>query len=164
MIGLSLLIAAICSLGDHLLVRGGRNWIPGPWLVLSQLPVLRYAIAVRLCRLHHPSRGADRRDLAQPSPWSRRLARVVLVAAAIAAIFPNVGSSAWNTHIADPAFFTSGTYRAYLKPNDRVLTIPPWGPNERWQADTGFRFLLADGYAGNPFPASYSRFRRGTCC
>ena len=39
-----------------------------------------------------------------------------------------------------------------------MLTIPAWGPNERWQADTGFRFQLADGYAGNPFPASYTRY------
>jgi len=55
-------------------------------------------------------------------------------------------------------FFSSGAYRAYLQPSDRVLTIPAWGPNERWQADTGFRFRLADGYAGNPFPASYTRY------
>ena len=39
-----------------------------------------------------------------------------------------------------------------------MLTIPAWGPNERWQADTGFRFKLAAGYAGNPFPLSYSRY------
>src|SRR5207302_3133553 len=56
------------------------------------------------------------------------------------------------------AFFASGTYRQYLNTNDHVLTIPAWGPNERWQANTGFRFKLADGYAGNPFPPSYSRY------
>ena len=39
-----------------------------------------------------------------------------------------------------------------------MLTVPAWGPNERWQADTGFRFKLADGYAGNPFPPSYTRY------
>ena len=39
-----------------------------------------------------------------------------------------------------------------------MLTIPAWGPNERWQADTGFRFKLADGYAGNPFPPTYTRY------
>ena len=39
-----------------------------------------------------------------------------------------------------------------------MLTIPAWGPNERWQADTGFRFKLADGYAGNPFPPATRRY------
>ena len=32
------------------------------------------------------------------------------------------------------------------------------GPNERWQANTGFRFNLSDGYAGNPFPPSFTRY------
>ena len=73
-------------------------------------------------------------------------------------IVPDLGNPAWDTPIQDPPFFASGKYRHYLEASDHVLTIPAWGPNERWQADTGFRFKLADGYAGNPFPPSYTRY------
>jgi hypothetical protein len=65
---------------------------------------------------------------------------------------------AWRTPIADPPFFAGGTYRTYLRSSDNVLTIPAWGPNERWQANTGFRFNLSDGYAGNPFPPAFTRY------
>jgi hypothetical protein len=84
--------------------------------------------------------------------------RWALALLAVAFIVPDVGNMAWNTPVHDPSFFAGGAYKAYLKPSDRVLTIPAWGPNGRWQADTGFRFQLADGYAGNPFPPAYTRY------
>jgi hypothetical protein len=156
----TLLIAVWLALGTHVVVRGHLTAIPGPWLALGKQPVLRYAIPVRLIVFallpaslivaiwlgRAPSRGA-----AAVASWGLALLAVV-------AIVPDVGNAAWDTHIADPAFFASGTYSTYLKPSDNVLTIPAWGPNERWQADTGFAFRLADGYAGNPFPPSYTRY------
>ena len=44
---MALLVAAALSLGTYLIVRGHHTSIPGPWLLLSHLPVLRYAIALR---------------------------------------------------------------------------------------------------------------------
>jgi hypothetical protein len=81
-----------------------------------------------------------------------------LAALAVAFIVPNLGNSSFKTPVADPPFFASGTYKAYLRPSDNVLTIPAWGPNDRWQADTGFRFNLSDGYLSNPFPPSFTRY------
>jgi hypothetical protein len=157
---LSLLVAAICSLGRHVLVRGHRTSIPGPWLLISRLPVLRYAIPVRMALfVVLPAAVIVAMWLsAEPIRGRRGAVRWGLAVLAIAFIIPDVGNSAWDTPIHDPAFFASDAYRAYLKPSDHVLTIPAWGPNERWQADTGFRFELADGYAGNPFPSSYTRY------
>jgi len=160
LIGLSLAVAVVFALGAHLRIRGHQTSIPLPWLALSKLPVLRYAVPLRLVVFatlpaalivamwlnREPRR--DRRAV-----WHWALALL-----AVAFILPDVGNSAWNTPIQDPAFFADGSYRAYLKASDHVLTIPAWGPNERWQADTGFRFQLADGYAGNPFPTSYTRY------
>lgn len=160
LIGLSLLAAALCSLGAHLVVRGHKTSIPGPWRLLSELPILRYAIPVRLALFVVLPAAVivaiwlSRESIRVP----RGLGRWGVALLAVAFIVPDVGSSVWNTHIQDPAFFASGAYRRYLKPTDHVLTIPAWGPNERWQADTGFRFALADGYASNPFPPSYTRF------
>ncbi len=160
LIGGSLLIAAVFSLGRYLIVRGHKTSIPAPWLLLSKLPVLRYAIPVRLAVfVALPAALIVAMWLGRDPIRARAgIARWGLALLAVAFIVPDVGSSAWDTRIQDPAFFSSGTYRAYLRPSDHVLTIPAWGPNERWQADTGFRFKLAAGYAGNPFPPSYTRF------
>jgi hypothetical protein len=154
LIALSLLAAALCTLGSHLVVAGHRTSIPGPWLILARLPVLRYAIPVRLALfVDLPAALIVAMFLSSPGSWRWALAIVALIL-----ILPDVGNPAWDTPIRDPAFFADGSYRSYLKPADHVLTIPAWGPNERWQADTGFSFSLADGYAGNPFPGSYTRF------
>ncbi|MGA2008934.1 MAG: hypothetical protein ABSH51_00155 [Solirubrobacteraceae bacterium] len=161
---LSIAAAGLCTLGAHLLVRGHKTSIPMPWLVLSHLPVLRYAIPVRLALFVDLPVAVIvalflSPEQAPPRPAGRgRLWRWGLAAVAVALILPDVGNVAWNVPVADPAFFASGAYRSYLKATDNVVTIPAWGPNERWQADTGFAFNLSDGYAGNPFPAAYARF------
>jgi hypothetical protein len=159
---LVLLAAAICSFGDHLLIAHHRTGLPLPWLLLGKLPVLRYAIPVRLALfVTLPAALIVALFLASGSEdgaGRRGRWRWGLAVLTVAFILPAVGNAAWHTAIQDPAFFADGAYRQYLKPADHVLTIPAWGQNERWQADAGFRFKLADGYAGNPFPPSYTRF------
>ena len=156
----SLLITVILALGATLFVHGHKTSIHGPWWLLKQLPVLRYAIPVRFAVFYLLPAALMVALLL--SRWSLRqpagMAAWGLTAVAIAFIAPNVGSSSFDTRIADPPFFASGAYKAYLHPSDNVLTIPAWGPNERWQANTGFRFNLSDGYAGNPFPPSFTRY------
>lgn len=156
----SLLIAVIFALGATLFVHGHKTSIHGPWWLLKHLPVLRYAIPVRFAVFYVLPAALMVAMLL--SRWSLRqpagIAAWGLAAVAIALIVPNVGSSSFDTRIADPPFFASGAYKAYIHPSDNVLTIPAWGPNERWQANTGFRFNLSDGYAGNPFPPSFTRY------
>ena len=155
------LAAAIASLGGRLLVRGHLTSIWLPWHLLSHLPVLRYAIPVRLAlfvilpvAVLAAIGLADARDEAR---W-RCVGRWLLAAAAIVFIAPSVSNAAWDTPVSDPPFFAHGTYKRYLRSDDHVLTVPAWGPNERWIADAGFPFALSTGYAGNPFPASYTRY------
>ena len=159
-IAVPMLVAAILSLGGYLFVRGHLTSIPGPWLPLSKLPVLRYAITIRFAVfVVLPIALIVALWLSREPPRGRRgAARWALAALAIAFIVPDVASKSWKTSVQDPAFFASGTYRSYLRPSDNVLTIPVWGPNERWQANTGFRFNLSDGYAGNPFPPAFTRY------
>ena len=157
---LTLLAAAILSLGGHLWVRGHLTSIPLPWDLIGRLPLLRYTITLRFAVFVALATAVIAALWLSRQPFRGRagLASWGLALLSVAFIVPDVGSAAWNTPIKDPAFFSSDAYRSYLKPSDRVLTIPVWGPNERWQADTGFRFKLADGYLGNPFPASYSSY------
>jgi hypothetical protein len=155
---LSLLIAALLSLGSYLFVRGKPTSIPGPWQALAHLPVLRYAVPIRFTLfVIFPAALIVALWLGRPRQTGVA-ARVALALLAIAFIVPSVGSHAWDTHISDPPFFEHGAYRAYLNSSDHVLTVPVWGPNERWIADAKFPFPLTNGYAGNPFPASFTRF------
>ena len=156
----SLLVAVILALGATLFVHGHKTSIHGPWWLLKHLPVLRYAIPVRFAVFYVlPAALMVALLLSRWSPLEPAgIAAWGLAAVAIALIVPNVGSSSFDTRIADPPFFASGAYKAYIHPSDNVLTIPAWGPNERWQANTGFRFNLSDGYAGNPFPPSFTRY------
>ena len=160
LIVLSLLAAGICSLGDSIVVHGRLTSFQMPWHLIGRLPVLRYAIPLRLAVFVVLPAALIVAIWCSDAPSGGRgsVARWGLALLAVAFILPDFGSAAWNTSVKDPPFFSTGAFRRYLKPTDRVLTYPAWGPNERWQADSGFRFLLADGYAGNPFPPSYSRY------
>jgi hypothetical protein len=149
-----LVVPAIAMLGEKLIVRGRLTDIPLPWAVLGDLPVLEHAIPVRFA-LFVALAAAVIVALWLSAGGVARWALTVLV---IASFLPNVGDASWETNINDPAFFETGQYRDHLQPAEHVLTVPVWGPNERWQADTEFAFKLAAGYLSNPFPPSYSRY------
>jgi len=160
LIVLSVLIAVIFSLGGHVVVRTHQTAIPGPWLVLEHLPVLRYAFPGRLSVfIVLPAALAAALWLSWvPGRGQQLLGRAALTVLAIAAIVPDVGNSVFHTPVGDPPFFSTGMYRRYLSATDHVLTIPVLGPNERWVADAGFPFALTAGYAGQRFPEGYTRF------
>lgn len=147
--------AMILSLGSTIAIRERSTGVRGPWYPLSHLPVLRYAIPVRLAVFALlPAAIAVALWLSgRGGRWRWALAGLV-----VASFFPAIGNRAWNVAIADPPFIASGQYRAFIGPHDNVLTVPVWGPNERWQADTKFAFALSAGYAGNPFPPAYARY------
>ena len=150
-----MVLAAVASLGGRLIVRGHQTGIWLPWSLFAHLPVLRYAITLRFALFTVLAGGVI---VAMWLARGRSRVRWALALLVVASFLPNVGNAAWHTDIRDPAFFSSGAYRSYLSPADHVLTVPPWGPNERWQADTKFAFALSAGYLGNPFPAAYTRY------
>ena len=149
-----LVVPAIGMLGEKLIVRGELTDIPMPWSLLQRLPVLEHAIPVRFALFVTLAAALI------VALWLVRgsLGRWALALLVVASFLPNVGNAVWQTEISNPAFFETGEYRDRLEAEDHVLTIPVWGPNERWQADTKFDFKLSAGYLGNPFPPSYSRY------
>src|SRR6202012_4584095 len=98
--------------------------------------------------------GGGRRERA----GGTRLARWAVALLAVAFILPHVGSPAWNTPITTPPFFEHHAYRAYLNSSDHVLTIPFWGPNQRWVAAAGFAFAVSAGSGGQGESPAYTRF------
>ena len=90
--------------------------------------------------------------------WRGEPARWVVAAAALAFILPNAGNTIWETPLDDPALFARDeAHRAVIRKDDRVLMVPAWGANMRWQAQSGYDFRMAGGYAG-AFPESYQRY------
>jgi hypothetical protein len=149
-----LLAPAVAMLGEKLIVRGRLTEIPMPWALLEKLPVLEHAIAVRFALFVILTCAIVTALWLVPGG----VIRWALAGLVVVSFLPNVGNRAWQTPISDPAFFSTGAYRSYLDEDDHVLTIPVWGPNERWQSATEFDFKLSAGYLGNPFPPSYSRY------
>ena len=131
-----LVVPATAMLGEKLIVRGRLTEIPMPWALLGRLPVLEHAIAVRFALFVILTAAIIVALWLVPGG----LGRWLLVALVVISFLPDLGNRAWQTPISDPAFFSTDRYRAYLEPEDHVLTIPVWGPNERWQADDEVRF------------------------
>jgi len=146
--------ATVASLGRTLVVGGTDTDVPLPWAPFGELPLLRYAIPLRFS-LYAFLAAAVIVALwlaRRPSAGSWALAALVVLSLA-----PAVGSSAWHTPLSDPPFFATDRAKALLGPKDRVLTIPAWGRNMRWQAREDFSFALATGYTG-AFPENYTRY------
>jgi hypothetical protein len=148
-------ITAIVSLGPTLHVRGSDTGIPLPWAVFDGLPLLRYAIPLRFPAFAFLAAGVMLAMwLARGGPRLRWGGALV----AIALVLPAVGHRDWRTELDDVPFFADGGYRGRLDASDRVLTVPTWGRNMRWQVQADFSFDLAAGYVG-AFPESYQRYR-----
>jgi len=153
-----LVVPAVLALGGRGLVVGGQIhhvWLP--WNALVHVPLLQYAIPARFS-VFVVLPAAMIATLWLGEARRRQILRWSLAVLAILFIVPEVGSSGFNTPVRDPSFFTAGTYRRYLTSRDHVLTIPAWGPSQRWIADAGFPFPLSTGSAGQGLPPSFLRY------
>jgi hypothetical protein len=135
-------------------VAGTQTGIPLPWALLAWLPGLEYAIPVRFTGFTFLAAGVA---VALWLAWRGGRGRWALALAAVAFLVPNVGNTIWRTPIEDPPLFAGADRAAVIGEDDRVLTLPAWGPNMRWHAKADFGFELAGGYVG-AFPRSYRRY------
>jgi hypothetical protein len=147
-------VPAILALGPGLILRGELTDITLPWELFDGLPVLRYVIVSRFS-LYVFLAGAVVLSHWLAHGGRLRWAVALLV---VASILPAIWTDDWHSESGTPAFFRDHRYRAHIKPDDRVLIVPVGGPNERWQAETGFDFDLVGGYLGTGFPDGYTRF------
>jgi hypothetical protein len=150
----ALAAAAVASLGGELVVAGTPTGVPLPWSLLEWVPGLEYAIPVRFTGFTFLAAGVA---VALWLSWREVRARWALAIAAVAFLLPNVGNTIWSTPIEDPPVIANGNERSIVGEGDRVLTVPAWGANMRWQAEADFDFNLAAGYVG-AFPESYQRY------
>lgn len=148
-----LLLGVVVELGIRLEVDG-RGFIALPWSLVARFPFFDNVLPVRLSMFVALVASvcvawwaASRRP--------PRAARIALTAVAIVMVVPSLWLSVWHEHPYRPAFFTNGAHTACLARSDSVLMLPY--PNRTdamlWQAESGFRFRMADGYVNSRPPA-----------
>jgi hypothetical protein len=141
-------LALLAALGAKLTVAGHRSvWLP--WSLLVDLPLFDNALPARLS-VFATLLAAVIAALWAANSGAPVSTRLLLLAVAIALLVPNVRASYWRTTPVRPSFFSSGLYRACLRPDDNVLALPYGGGSTAllWQAEHGFGFRLADAYLG----------------
>ena len=143
----------MAALGPALHVAGHDTGIPMPWAAVDGLPLLRYAIPLRFPAFTFLAAGVM---LAMWLARGRGVARWAAALVGLALILPAVGNGDWHTRLTDLPFFTEGGYRGRLTEGDRVLTVPTWGHNMRWQIQADFSFDRSP-------PATSARSPRATC-
>ncbi len=150
---LALALTGLATLGSELHLRGHRLF-PLPWRLVSGAPFFDNVIAARLV-VYLSLIACLIAAIWAASGGASRALRIVLTSAAVVALVPAVWHGAWHEHPERPAFFAAGLYRKCLDPGANVLLLPPPFRNEAllWQAESGFRFGLADGSLGGPVPA-----------
>ncbi|MHA6624175.1 glycosyl transferase [Pseudonocardia sichuanensis] len=156
-------VAAVLSLGAEVTVDGRPTGVPGPWALLSELPLFESVLESRMALAAVPAVGcllalatqrvldlrSDRRlvTVSARAAWSVALVAVLLPLAPIP--FETVSRAP------TPAFFTSGEWRRFADPGRTIVPAPLPRPGRaealRWQVDAGMGFALAQGYFVGPW-------------
>ena len=151
----ALATTALLTLGATVRADGHRL-LPLPWWnAAAHLPGLTDALPFRLAV--YVSLAAAVCVAYWTATTKGRIYRrpYVLPALAVAALVPAVWQSSYPTfHPVHPerwAFFTTGLYEACVPRGETLAVFPTYGNAMLWQAETDFRFRLADNGL-QPFP------------
>jgi hypothetical protein len=153
---LAIMLATIylASFGGRLHVAG-HTLFGMPWKLLSRVPLVNSAFPNRF------SMYVFLIVAVIASLWIAELrARVAIKTALVAAIvlfmLPALNAGRFACELDTPDFFSSGTYRGYLKQGETVLALPygEMGSSMTWQATAKMYFGIAEGHFG-PTPRSF---------
>jgi hypothetical protein len=151
---LTTFFAFLVTLGTPIYILGHGTWaglynqllkLPDFNLILPTRVGVFVALGAAICLALFIAAATDRRS---------RIWRWVIGLVAAAFLIPNLHFPERVGSFAVPRFFTTSSYKRYLKPNEVVLTIPfsNNGFDMLWQADAHLYFKLAGGYFGVPTP------------
>ena len=126
----------------------GRASVSLPWSWLIQVPLIRDATPDRFPAYSGLAVGVIAAIWLARAPARRAVYRWGLVGLGVLLLFPDPGSIGHLPQTV-PAFFSSGSYRSVLQPDEVVFAIPDDKAEELiWQNATDFSFRLAAGYVG----------------
>lgn len=147
-------------MGALVIVDGEGTPIPGPWMLLFDRPLFESVLETRFSLGCVPLIGillamATERVLRlRARPEQRHAATITWCSALVVALLPIVPTPLEVTERnAAPAFFTDGTWRAYVRDGSVVPVPPPHVGNAdalHWQMEAGMGFPLVEGYFVGP--------------
>lgn len=149
---LLLVIFAVCSLGPKLHVNGHDTGVPMPWAIADKVPLVnnvladRLSLAVAFAAALLLAVFVD--EIVQSRVLAVRLGGALLTALVGLSLVPN---GMHSTTVTTPSFFSSAALDRYV-PKGSVVLIAPYifGPAAEhpmlWQANTGMRFEMVDGW------------------
>jgi hypothetical protein len=163
----SILAAAvvILSFGPHLHLFGrALEQPPLPWSLLGRVPVLAHALPSRLMVFFYLLAGVLLAWFVHCAVISGRDLRVRVPAAALvclALLLLAPMAVPWVTRPAAPPFFSGQAVRRI--PSGSVALVAPWArPADAvamgWQAASGYRYRMPEGYALRPGPGGEVAF------
>lgn len=166
-LGITALVLAALSLGKTITINGEHTTVKGPWSLLSSLPIFDSVVPTRLSLFVLPavavivalahdhvtvSYGQDRLAKTAIRP---KLAWGALLGVALATVIPTPVQTIRLA--ATPTFFTNGTWRRYVSPDQTVVPVPlPQQDNVAglfWAASTDLAVQLPRGYFLGPDPS-----------
>jgi hypothetical protein len=151
-------LVVVLMLGPHLHVAG-RPTVPLPWNWLDRLPLLGRVAPVRMAAFMYLVVSVMvALWLGRTVPGRLGAAKWAVALLAVLTLVPNVGSGVWRGVTRNPPFFRAGLYRSVIPRDSIVLPVPfaQWDSSMLWQAETGFRFRIADGYVGALLPPGFA--------
>ncbi|SEQ69923.1 dolichyl-phosphate beta-glucosyltransferase [Streptomyces sp. yr375] len=149
--------AAVLSLGPRITLPLTGTTIPGPWTLFADLPLFESVIESRVALVCAPALGmllalaVDR--LAHARRLRTQYAGLLAVSVALLPLLPAPLKSEPRTEV--PAFFTDGTWKAYVRPGETLVPVPLAEPEDaqalHWQTATGLGFRMPGGYFNGPY-------------
>ena len=148
-------LSVLLALGPHLAIAGSGPSVPLPWRLVERLPLFRADLPARFSLFSNLILALGVSVALAIQTERRRIAAVALAVCGLAFILPDVPGPWWNSAMPPAQLINSRQLRAGLPHDPVLLTLPfgPFGDEMYWQAASGFRFRLADGYMSSIPPA-----------
>jgi hypothetical protein len=141
--------SALLTLGPVLHIGGDPSWML-PERAVTALPLMAAAVPARFALYSALAIGVIAALWLSSAPRRSAWIRWFVVAAALLSLFPYAPQHAGPMYV--PPFFSTSAMAEVLRPGENVYVIPNnKGEEMLWQATSGFRFKLAQGYIG-PIP------------
>ncbi|MFF5214994.1 hypothetical protein [Micromonospora sp. NPDC000442] len=158
-------VFALLSLGPRVRLDGSSTELPGPYLLIAELPLLDHVVPARFSLVCVPVLGIllalsvdrVRRQPATagagPDSVPVRLLWAGAVAAALLPLAPTPIRTVPTWQV--PAFVAEGIWRAYVPAGRTVVPVPPvtnagQSPAMLWSARTGLAFTAPGGFFIGP--------------
>ncbi|WP_425718264.1 hypothetical protein [Micromonospora sp. DT233] len=169
------IVAALLSLGPVVRLDGATTGLPGPYRLLSGVPLLDLVVPARFALICVPVLGVlialslDRvRAAPAPVPAAGAVpVRLLWGGAVAAALLPLTPTPIRTVPVSPvPAFVADGGWRAYVPPGRTLVPVPPVtgagvSPATFWSARSGLAFAAPGGYFIGPRAADDPTARWG---